>query len=116
MTVSTRGLPSVPNSGLIWATRARSASLPSYDSGERAGGPVVRGTDDMISTRRAARARAIASAQLEYRAWSEDPQTAPIPAIAVLSSRAIHRREHDRALRRAQNGVFSTPARMAVAF
>ena len=83
---------------------------------ERAGGPVVRGTDDMISTRRAARARAIASAQLEYRAWSEDPQTAPIPAIAVLSSRAIHRREHDRALRRAQNGVFSTPARMAVAF
>ena len=63
-----------------------------------------------MTARQAARARRIAEDVLAYRAWSASPSTAVIPSIAVISDTRIHRFENHRELRRAQNGVYSTPA------
>ena len=63
-----------------------------------------------MTARQAARARRIALDTLIYRRWSAQPAIAAIPPITVLSNSRIHRHEHDRDLRRAQNNVFSSPA------
>jgi hypothetical protein len=62
-----------------------------------------------VNRRQARRARELAIASLEYRAWSAEPGTAPLPSIAVITDPRLHAREADRRLRRAQNGVFDTP-------
>ncbi|PZQ87794.1 MAG: hypothetical protein DI534_13530 [Leifsonia xyli] len=59
----------------------------------------------------ARRARVIAARLLEYRAWSVDPSNAEIPPISVLSDPRLHSLEHERVLRRAQNGVFDSAVR-----
>ncbi len=59
----------------------------------------------------ARRARSIAVRLLAYRAWSVDPANGAIPAIGVLSDPRLHALEHERVLRRAQNGVFDSPVR-----
>jgi hypothetical protein len=62
-----------------------------------------------VNERQARRARSIALRTLAYRAWSNDPGLAPIPAMVILSDPALHAREASRRLRRAQNGIFDTP-------
>jgi hypothetical protein len=62
-----------------------------------------------VNRRQARRARELAIANLEYRAWSIDPATAPLPSIAVITDPRLHSREASRELRRAQNGIFDTP-------
>lgn len=44
--------------------------------------------------------------QLAYRAWASSPADAVIPPIELLSDPKVHACEHERALRRAQNGVY----------
>ena len=64
-----------------------------------------------MDRRSARRARAIAVRQLAYRAWASSPADAVIPSIDVLSDPKVHAREHERALRRAQNGVYDVTVR-----
>ena len=64
-----------------------------------------------VDRRTARRARALAIRQLAYRAWASSPADAVIPPVDVLSDRRLHDREEERALRRAQNGVFDVAVR-----
>jgi len=64
-----------------------------------------------VNRRNARRARAIAVRQLAYRAWASSPSDAVIPSVEVLSDPKLHAREAERALRRAQNGVYDVAVR-----
>ena len=64
-----------------------------------------------MDRRTARRARAIALRQLAYRAWASSPSDAVIPSIDVISDTRLHAREAERALRRAQNGVYDVAVR-----
>jgi hypothetical protein len=59
---------------------------------------------------KAARAREMAGRALAYRAWYVAPGEAPVPPIAVVTDARLQRREQLRQLRRAQVGLFDTPA------
>jgi len=48
---------------------------------------------------------------LAYRAWSVDPANGVIPPVGILSDPRLHALEHERVLRRAQNGAFDSPVR-----
>ncbi len=58
----------------------------------------------------AAQGRVIAARALAYRAWYVSPSDAAIPPIDVITDLRLQRREHDRQFRRAQFGLFDTPA------
>lgn len=47
---------------------------------------------------------------LAYRAWYIDATHGEVPPIAILTDPRLHAREQSRQLRRAQVGLFDTPA------
>jgi len=63
-----------------------------------------------MNTITAARARAQARRVLAYRAWYVDAEHGEVPPVAILTDPRLHAREHSRQLRRAQVGLFDTPA------
>jgi hypothetical protein len=66
-----------------------------------------------MSRSKAARARIRAIQALAYRAWYVAPATADVPSLDVLTDPRLQRREKLRQLRRAQVGLFDTPAMAA---
>lgn len=50
---------------------------------------------------------------LAYRAWYVDAASADIPPLSILTDRRLQDRERLRQLRRAQVGLFDTPAPVA---
>jgi hypothetical protein len=63
-----------------------------------------------MSRSKAARARVRALQALAYRAWYIAPAVAAVPSLDVLTDPRLQRREKLRQLRRAQLGLFDTPA------
>jgi hypothetical protein len=66
-----------------------------------------------MSRSKASRARNRALQALAYRAWYNAPATAAVPPLDVLTDPLLQRREKTRQLRRAQSGLFDTPAPVA---
>lgn len=59
---------------------------------------------------KASRGRVAAARVLAYRAWYVSPSDAAVPPIDIITDARLQHREQERQLRRAQFGLFDTPA------